>query len=63
MNRKLVYFALLQLSILFGLIWFIAGNDRLFRSAVPIEQRLVDRFAEADKPLVESLRFVEKKRD
>ena len=37
------------------------GRQVAFR--FPVEQRLVDRFAEADKPLVESLRFVEKKRD
>jgi HEAT repeat protein len=43
LNRKIITFALLQACILFGLIWFIAGNDRLFRSAVPIEQRLVSR--------------------
>ena len=42
-TRRLVFFALLQLSIVFGLVWFIAGNDRLFRSTVPIEQRLVSR--------------------
>ncbi len=43
MNRKFIYFALLQLVIIFGLLWVIAGNDRLFRSTVPIEQRLVSR--------------------
>jgi HEAT repeat protein len=43
LNRKLLIFAVLQLAILFGLIWIIAGNDRLFRSTVPIEQRLVSR--------------------
>ena len=43
MNRKLLFFALLQICIVFGLIWLIAGNDRLFHSAVPIEQRLVSR--------------------
>ena len=37
------------------------GRQVAFR--FPIEQRLVERFAEADKPLVESLRFVEKRRD
>lgn len=42
-NRKFISFALLQASIIFGIVWFIAGNDRLFRSAVPIEQRLVSR--------------------
>jgi len=42
-NRKYISFALLQASIIFGLVWFIAGNDRLFRNAVPIEQRLVSR--------------------
>ncbi len=39
--NKLLFFALLQLAVIFGLIWVIAGNDRLFRSTVPIEQRLV----------------------
>ena len=34
------------------------GRQVAFR--FPIEQKLADRFAEADKPLVESLRFVEK---
>ncbi len=43
MNRKIIYFAVLQLFIIFGLIWVIAGNDRLFRSTVPVEQRLVSR--------------------
>lgn len=43
MNRKVLSFALAQAAILFGLVWFIAGNDRLFRSTVPIEQRLVSR--------------------
>ena len=42
-TKRLFLFALLQVAILFGLIWLIAGNDRLFRSAVPIEQRLVSR--------------------
>jgi len=42
-NRKFIFFALLQAFILFALIWFIAGNDRLFRSTVPLEQRLVSR--------------------
>src|SRR5438046_8826150 len=40
-NKRLLTFVVLQLAILFGLIWLIAGNDRLFRSTVPIEQRLV----------------------
>jgi hypothetical protein len=39
--NKLLWFALLQLAVIFGLIWIIAGNDRLFRNTVPIEQRLV----------------------
>jgi HEAT repeat protein len=39
--NKLLLFALLQLAVIFGLIWVIAGNDRLFRNTVPIEQRLV----------------------
>ena len=43
MNRKIIFFALAQAAILFGLVWFIAGNDRLFRSTVPIAQRLVSR--------------------
>jgi hypothetical protein len=43
LNRKFLKFALLQAGIIFGVIWFIAGNDRLFRSAVPIQQRLVSR--------------------
>ena len=43
MNRKIITFALAQAAILFGLVWFIAGNDRLFRSTVHIEQRLVSR--------------------
>ncbi len=29
--------------VIFALVWLIAGNDRLFRSTVPIEQRLVSR--------------------
>ena len=37
------------------------GRQVAFR--FPVEQRLVERFGEADKRLVESLRFVEKKRD
>lgn len=41
MNRKLLSIAVLQLGVVFALVWFIAGNDRLFRSTVPIEQRLV----------------------
>ena len=36
-------FAAIQLVVILGLIWIIAGNDRLFRSTVPIEQRLVSR--------------------
>jgi HEAT repeat protein len=40
-NKRLVAFVFLQLAILFGLLWVIAGNDRLFRNTVPIEQRLV----------------------
>src|SRR5256885_16354367 len=40
-NKRFVSFILLQLAILIGVIWLIAGNDRLFRSTVPIEQRLV----------------------
>jgi len=43
LNRNIISFALAQAAILFGLVWFIAGNDRLFRSTVPIEQRLVSR--------------------
>src|ERR1700687_3397157 len=42
-TKKFFLFALLQVLILFALIWIIAGNDRLFRSAVPIEQRLVSQ--------------------
>ena len=40
-TKKILTFVLLQAAILFGAIWFIAGNDRLFRSTVPLEQRLV----------------------
>ncbi len=40
-NKRLILFVLLQLAVLFSLIWVIAGNDRLFRNTVPIEQRLV----------------------
>lgn len=43
MNRKIISFVLLQAAILFALVWFIAGNDRLFRSTVPVEQRLISR--------------------
>jgi HEAT repeat protein len=42
-TRTFLAFALVQMAILFGLIWIIAGSDRLFRSTVPIEQRLVSR--------------------
>jgi hypothetical protein len=42
-SKKWVQFALLQAAVLLGLLALIAGNDRLFRSTVPIEQRLVSR--------------------
>ncbi len=41
--KRLFMFAALQLVVILGLIWIIAGNDRLFRSTVPVEQRLVSR--------------------
>lgn len=34
---------MLQAGILFALLWVIAGNDRLFKNTVPVEQRLVSR--------------------
>ncbi len=34
---------MLQLGVLVALVWIIAGNDYLFRSTVPIEQRLVSQ--------------------
>jgi HEAT repeat protein len=42
-SKRLIGFILLQLAFLFGVIWIIAGNDRLFRRTVPIEQRLVSK--------------------
>ena len=42
-NKRLITFLLLQVAILFSLVWLIAGNDRLFRNTVPIEQRLVSQ--------------------
>src|SRR4051812_29995935 len=40
-NKRLLVFVLLPFAVLLALVWIIAGNDRLFRSTVPIEQRLV----------------------
>ena len=42
-TKRLLLFAAIQLAVIFGLVWLIAGNDRLFRSTVPIEQRVVSR--------------------
>lgn len=41
LSKKWVQFLLLQLGIIFVILWVIAGNDRLFKNTVPIEQRLV----------------------
>src|SRR5258708_1087162 len=43
MRSRLILFVVIQLAVILGLIWIIAGNDRLFRNTVPIEQRLVSR--------------------
>jgi len=42
-TKRLLSFAVMQLAVILGLIWIIAGNDRLFRNTVPIEQRLVSQ--------------------
>ncbi len=42
-SKRFFLFALMQVGVIFGIIWVIAGNDFLFRNTVPIEQRLVSR--------------------
>lgn len=42
-SRGWAKFLFFQALILLVILWIIAGNDRLFRSTVPIEQRLVSR--------------------
>lgn len=42
-SRALALAALVEFVIILGLLWMIIGNDRLFRNAVPLSQRLVSR--------------------